>query len=76
MIYSKSNLLCHEIEEEDEIIQVATLQISLLDRNITLHAVYRSPNTSQENNRKINEFVQRVGDNVIVIGDFNYPSIN
>ena len=76
MIYSKSNLMCHEIEEEDEIIQVATLQISLLDRNITLHAVYRSPNSSQENNRKINEFVQRVGDNAIVIGDFNYPSIN
>ena len=42
--------------------------------------VYRSPNSSEENNTKLNNFIKSLGDmkntNLIMIGDFNYPKIS
>ena len=76
LIFSKSELRCHEIEVHCDIIQRATVQIKLEDCDLNLHAIYRSPNSSVENNSKINDFIRSLTVNSIVVGDFNHPSVN
>jgi len=38
--------------------------------------IYRSPNSSEENNNQLCNIIQEVPENTIIIGDFNYPKIN
>ena len=52
------------------------MQIKLEDCDLSLHAIYRSPNSSVENNSKINDFIRSLTVNSIVVGDFNHPSVN
>jgi len=42
--------------------------------NVTL--VYRSPNSSNENNDKLNDLLKQTEKNSFIIGDFNYPHID
>lgn len=44
------------------------------DLNITL--VYRSPNSPNINNSELCELISSLGKNNLIIGDFNYPSID
>ena len=50
------------------------------NKNLMIFCVYRSPNNSDENDIKLNEFLQhlyRFGNkNLIITGDFNYPEID
>ena len=38
--------------------------------------VYRSPNAPAENTEKLCQIIRNLGNNTIVIGDFNFPKIN
>ena len=76
LVYTKEALRCYEIDSPADIVQTASIQISLVDSSVDIHVVYRSPNSSSENNAKINDFIRNVKENSILVGDFNYPGIN
>ena len=76
LVYTKSELSCHEVATPGDIIQTVSLQINLASDKLNVYIVYRSPNSSQENNAKINDFISHVEQNAVIVGDFNYPSIN
>ena len=46
---------------------------------LTVGIVYRSPNSSDENSRELNNLIRRTVDyrdkNILIVGDFNYPEI-
>ena len=76
LIYTKKELVFYEIETPTDIVQAASIKVQLKDINLDVHLLYRSPNSSSENNDKINQFINTVGEFSILIGDLNYPSIN
>ena len=53
-----------------------------LDRGqkVVIASVYRSPNSSPENNQQLNTLIRQIGaqpsDFKIILGDFNFPKIN
>ena len=44
--------------------------------DVKLHVIYRSPNSSEENNQKLIEYINCVPENSVIVGDFNLPEIN
>ena len=56
--------------------QAAYVNIGNSGSSIRLLVVYRSPNSSQQNNSALNDLLSRVTVNTVVVGDFNYPNIN
>ena len=76
VVYVKSSIICHEIETPSEIIQVAAVQTKMTDHGLNIYVVYRSPNSSVENNIQINDFIRSVPANSIIVGDFNYPNVD
>ena len=73
---TKKELNCYEIPTPLDIIQAISLGIKLDKEDLHMYIVYRSPNSSPENNSKINNFINSVKDNSVIVGDFNYPDIN
>ena len=76
LLYAKSTVVCHELATPDNVVQVAALQAKLSDQNLNIYAVYRSPNSSPENNIQINQLVRDIPEKSIILGDFNYPHID
>jgi len=49
-----------------------------IEGNNIIGCIYRSPNSTDENNHKINEMIKNLGalkQNLLVMGDFNYPEV-
>ena len=63
-------------EESDEFFtQHASLKIKSLRNNISIHIVYRSPNSSRENDDKLGTWIRELRGRYILLGDFNLPDI-
>ena len=75
-MYVKSESTCHELDVPEGIIQAAGIQLQTMDKALNMYAVYRLPNSSLENNARINEFIRGVDKNTLIFGDFNYPNVN
>ena len=56
--------------------QLLTVSIETSLRPLTLNLVYRSPNSSSDNNNKLNGFMKLSGSRSLTVGDMNYPGIN
>ena len=67
-------MICHEICTPDDVVQVAALEAKLSDQNLNVCVVYRSPNSSLENNTQINQLVRNIPENLVVLGDFKRSS--
>ena len=76
LMYAKSKVTCHEIATPDDVVQVAAIQAKLSDQNLNVYVIYRSPNSTPENNERINQLVRNIPENSIILGDFNYPHID
>ena len=57
LAYVKSDITCHEIATPQDIIQVGAFQIKLALQNLNIFIIYRSPNSSTENNDRLNNFI-------------------
>lgn len=59
-----------------------TSEVSFSQHNIIrtgdLHIclIYRSPNSPKDNNERLNELISKCSENIIYVGDFNFPGIN
>lgn len=69
----------YSVEEGDDFCEYIKVIIKG-EEDILLTAVYRSPNSTIENNNKLLDLLQEIGEqrkmHKIVIGDFNLPNIN
>ena len=75
LIYVKGVYAWDE-EDTPDFTQCASVKIKTNGQNLRLSVVYRSPNSSGENDQKLYQWIrEKEGDNVI-LGDFNFPGIN
>ena len=76
LLYIKSELIAREIDAPSDIIQVAGAEIKFVDNQLNIFVVYWSPNSSLENNSRLNSFIKSIKENAVVVGDFNYPTVD
>ena len=78
LIYAKTNLNVEEEVGNPSLFNQFT-SVSIATRNkapILLTLVYRSPNSSQENNDLLDELVKSTKKSSLIIGDMNYSGID
>jgi len=82
-IYVKSSLKANLVDDltEDEFIESVWCRIKLVNTDsLLVGAIYRSPSSSEDNNRRLNELLIRatsVNDShLLVAGDFNFKDID
>ena len=76
LIYSKLGLIVAEVVHKSDFNQILAVSVTLKSKQLTINLVYRSPNSSKENNTRLNDFVKTVHTSSLVIGDMNYPEID
>ena len=76
IIYIKEHLKANEIASTCEFKQYAGVQIITNSCALNLFVVYRSPNSTHENNEKLLDLLKDIKNPAIILGDFNYPGIN
>ena len=53
-----------------------TISSGKREPSIKLHVLYRSPNSSEQNNEDLLDYIKSIPENSILLGDYNFPEIN
>ena len=72
IVYTREGDQCHEIAIEVPYQQLCGIVID----GIKIYATYRSPNAQPEENEQLNCFIEGVKKDSLIIGDFNFPSVD
>ena len=80
MMYIKDTINYSMEENERNVCEAQVIKIPLQrGRHLLFASIYRSPNSTVENNRQINELIVDVSKSrcsIVIAGDMNYPGIN
>ena len=76
LVYARKELSVWRGEEKDKVNQLVEIKVGEKGNEITIYAVYRSPNSKEENNARLVEWTKSVKGRTIAVGDFNYPGID
>ena len=75
--YVKKGICAWETDAETEFCQVGGIEIKTMGgRVLKLFVIYRSPNSSAENDADLNNWIERQSGEFVMCGDFNYPGID
>ena len=79
-IYVDNKLNCLQIDDFSAFNEHLALSIYGQTKNLNIFAIYRSPNSSIDNDKSlcnmINAACNKFKNDIIFVGDFNYPKIN
>ena len=80
-VYVRRGLSFAEVEMKTEFMENLWISVKLKDNDTLLAGcIYRSPNSSAENNGKLRELISEASSSqhshLMIAGDFNYPEIN
>ena len=83
LIYVHNSIDATPIKElnEDLYVESFWLSLKLENKHLNIGTIYRSPNASPENNDMLNNLIDKASrlfydQRLIIVGDFNFPSIN
>ena len=79
LVYVKNGMIITSEQDFSKFNQYCRFSVTENTNNqnpLNILLIYRSPNSSEENNNQLCNIIQEVPENTIIIGDFNYPKIN
>ena len=76
MVYAKKEMSVWKREEVINFNQGVAVTVKCGGEDVTIHCVYRSPNSSVENDAMLNEWIRGMRGSNVLIGDLNYPDID
>ncbi len=81
ILYTSTDLEAEPYEVDPSFNEIVCAKMKLgPEEDLLVAAVYRSPNSTAENNDDLNRWLSRTGElkfsHKLIIGDFNYPDIN
>ena len=80
LIYVEQSLKSQQIFSDNEFEEYVLVKINGLEEQIVVGNVYRSPNSSSENDNNMFTFIEECCESnkgkLVIMGDFNYPDID
>lgn len=80
IIYVQNSLKAKQLDYDLPFQESVTVEIKAHNCTLTICNIYRSPNSSQENNICLNAFIENLvvksSDKVLLVGDFNFCDID
>ena len=76
LLYAKEDVNIWKKESNHDFNQMTTVQVKCGGEDISIHLVYRSPNSTRENDESLAELVKAMRGINILFGDFNLPDID
>ena len=76
LVYAKKELNCWKEGGENEFTQHVSVRVKWEKQvEMSMHCVYRSPNSSRQNDEALCKWIGSLEGNRMIIGDFNLPGI-
>ena len=76
LVYAKKEITCWREEGACEFNQRVSVRIRLDKKSeMGMHCIYRSPNSSRQNDEALCRWIESLEENKMLIGDFNLPGI-
>ena len=76
LVYAKKNIDLVVEEDRPDFNQGVSICMKFLDKSVKLHVIYRSPNSSRNNDEALARWVKEMSGKNVLIGDFNFPDID
>ena len=76
LVYVRKEMSVWEVEVATNFNQCVTVVVKCGGNDLKIHSVYRSPNSTRENDGMLNEWISRMEGTNIMIGDLNYPDVD
>ena len=75
LVYVAKQICAWKVVVEGCFEQCASLMIKAMNHDIGIHIIYRSPNSSSDNDASLCDLIKGLRGSYILIGDFNFPGI-
>ena len=75
LVFAKDSISAYQISTNNNFNQSCSISIESNQNHLHIHIIYRSPNCFDENNEKLNIFLNDVNHLSLLIGDYNFPDI-
>ena len=78
LIYTEKSLCASLLDIDTKFNEAITLKIKGKDNDLYISNIYRSPNSSPDNYKMLNNFIAKIAEynGKKLLSDFNYPNIN
>ena len=76
LLYAKKNINLVVEEEKSAFNQYVTVNMKFPEESVNLHVIYRSPNSSSNNDDELAQWIKGMRGQNVLIGDFNFPDID
>ena len=76
LVYTKAGVTIMPLDNPTDFNQYCTFKVSEGREELQVFLVYRSPNSPEAQTEKLAELVGEIRGRALLIGDFNFPSIN
>ena len=76
LVYAKKNINLVVEDSNTEFNQCVTVNMKFAEENVKLHVIYRSPNSSKNNDEALAKWVKEMRGQNVLIGDLNFPDID
>lgn len=76
LVYARKGLVVLSIDKKSDFNQFVSFKVLSDDCELNIILIYRPPSCSKDNNDKLCKIVEEAAKNTILVGDFNFPSID
>ena len=76
LVYARKEMHVWREDGPSDFNQAVTVKVKCGCEDVSIHVIYRSPNSKKENDASLNEWIKRMHGTSVMIGDFNFPDIN
>ena len=76
VVYSRVDLAATRVALDTDFNQAVFITVPAKPSNLTLTIVYRSPNSSPDNNKLLCDLIRKTAGPTVIVGDFNYSGID
>ena len=76
LVYNRKEMCVWKISVDSGFNQGVTVRVRCGNEDLNVHSVYRSPNSTRDNDMMLNHWVSSMRGSNIIIGDLNYPDID
>ena len=76
VVYARKEISCWKDEGTNGFNQSVSFRVKLDNEELSMHVVYRSPNSTRENDEALCSWLRDLSGKKIIFGDFNFPGID